>query len=41
MQNQMDQNLDENQFDLNEEESSFDFMSILNMFIFNWKIFAL
>ena len=37
----MDQNLDENQFDLNEEESSFDFMSILNMFIFNWKIFAL
>ena len=41
MQNQMDQNLDKNQFDLNEEESSFDFMSILNMFIFNWKIFAL
>ena len=37
----MDQNLDKNQFDLNEEESSFDFMSILNMFIFNWKIFAL
>lgn len=41
MQNQMDQNLDKNQFDLNEEESSFDFMSILNMFIFNWKIFVL
>ena len=37
----MDQNLDKNQFDLNEEESSFDFMSILNMFIFNWKIFVL
>ena len=30
-----------NQFDLDEEESSFDFKSILNMFLINWKIFAL
>lgn len=30
-----------NQFDLDEEESSFDFKSILNMFLINWKVFAL
>lgn len=40
-QDSMNMDTNVNQFDLNEEESSFDFKSILNMFLINWKIFAL
>lgn len=40
-QDSMNMDTNVNQFDLYEEESSFDFKSILNMFLINWKIFAL